>query len=62
MAHLIASLKVDTRQVRARMKVGSVIIHIVVWMPIPWAWKHKVSDWLVKWVTAPLATAKVSVD
>lgn len=60
MAHTVASLKLDTKAMAARAKVGKVVIHIVAWMPIPYAWKLSAAEWLAKWVVSALM--KVSVD
>lgn len=60
MAHSVASLKLDTKAMAARAKVGTAVIRVIAWMPMPFSWKLSAAEWLATWVAK--APMKVSVD
>lgn len=60
MAKTELNLRVDTRRLKARLRVASFCAHIVYWLPMSMVKKHAAANWLLDWAMQP--GVKVEVD
>lgn len=54
------SLRTDTRQLKARLRVASFCVHVVYWLPMSMTKKLAAANWLLDWAMQP--GVKVKVD